>query len=183
VLEGWRGRYHSELVVTARYAHAHMPNLYAPVALLCSPITPDVGEKSAIEVFSRNLWHTQPRPGTIHRRKGPAEQSLSKSRGGPHSCRPVSAPRPCSSRRQDEQFNVAPFGFALHFLHHWQRARTCADYQAAALPGYLLFHGQRRVSKGIAEFLGGFFLALADLPAVDHYVVLLGDAIDANGAE
>ena len=34
-----------------------------------------------------------------------------------------------------------------------------------------------------AEFFGGFLLALAYLSAVDHHVVFVGDAINANGTK
>jgi hypothetical protein len=37
--------------------------------------------------------------------------------------------------------------------------------------------------KTVAEFLGRSFPALADFPTVDHHVVFVSDAIDANGAE
>jgi hypothetical protein len=33
------------------------------------------------------------------------------------------------------------------------------------------------------NFFGGFLLALADLPAIDHNVVLVGTAVDLDGAE
>ena len=88
-----------------------------------------------------------------------------------------------SGRRKDEQFNFAVLSLQLHFLHHRQRARTRADHQAAALPRYLLFQRKWCMAKGIAEFLGSFFLALADFPAVDHHVVFVGDTIDPNGAK
>lgn len=49
------------------------------------------------------------------------------------------------------------------------------------------FHGicerQRRVSKVVAEFLVQFLLAFADLAAVDHHVVFVDDAINADRAE
>ena len=45
---------------------------------------------------------------------------------------------------------------------------------------YLLLQRERRMSKSVTEFLGRFFLALVDLPTVDHHVVLVGDAINPN---
>jgi len=56
-------------------------------------------------------------------------------------------------RRQDQEFNPAPFGLALHFLHYRKRARASADHEAAALPRYLFFEGERRVPEFGAEFL------------------------------
>src|SRR2546425_12849811 len=85
---------------------------------------------------------------------------LSKSRAGWHCCRQVPASKP-RKRRPSAVFE-------LHFLHHRQRSRTRADHEAPALPGYFLFHGERRVSKGVAEFLGRLLLTLADFSAVDH---------------
>jgi hypothetical protein len=39
------------------------------------------------------------------------------------------------------------------------------------------------VAEGIARLLGWFFITLADLAAIDHYVVFVGDAIDSDCAE
>lgn len=39
------------------------------------------------------------------------------------------------------------------------------------------------VAEGVAEFLGGLFLALSHCAAVDDDVMQVGDAVDANGAE
>jgi hypothetical protein len=50
------------------------------------------------------------------------------------------------SRWQNEQINFAPFGFAFHFVHHWQASRTCTDHQAEAFPGYFLSAGKRKSS-------------------------------------
>ena len=58
--------------------------------------------------------------------------------------------------RDDDEFDVAAFGFALYFLHDWQATvRSCADDEALAFPGDLFFEGQGRVSKLVAEFLRG----------------------------
>ena len=87
------------------------------------------------------------------------------------------------NRRQDEQFDLAPFGFTLHIFHHRQRTRANAHHEAAALPWYLFFEGERRVPEFGAELLGRFLLALADPSTVDHHIVFVGDAINANGAK
>jgi len=58
-----------------------------------------------------------------------------------------------------------------------------ADHEAAALPRYLLFEGERRVSEFVAEFFGRLFLAFAYPPAVNHHIMFVGDPIDANGTE
>jgi hypothetical protein len=39
------------------------------------------------------------------------------------------------------------------------------------------------VSKVIAKLLGRLLLALPNLAAVDHHVVIIGGAIDPNGSE
>ena len=39
------------------------------------------------------------------------------------------------------------------------------------------------MSKLLPEFLGRLFRALADLAAVNHHVVVAGDAIDPDGTE
>ncbi len=89
-----------------------------------------------------------------------------------------------SGSGKDEQFDFTALGFELHFFHHRQGAvGPCADYQPATFSGYFLLRGERSASEGIAKFFGGFFLALADLTAVNHHVVLVGDAIDPDGTE
>jgi hypothetical protein len=52
-----------------------------------------------------------------------------------------------------------------------------------AFPGYLLFDGERCVAEGVTELFGWLLLALADLSAVDHHVVFIGNAIDPDGTE
>src|SRR5262252_3283930 len=84
---------------------------------------------------------------------------------------------------QDEQFNSAPFGFPLHLRHHRKRACASADHEAAALPRYLFLEGEWRVSEFGAVFLGRFLLAFTYPPAVNHHIMFVGDAIDANGTE
>src|SRR6516162_9712964 len=84
---------------------------------------------------------------------------------------------------QDEQFNSAPFGFPLHFLHHRKRACASANHEAAALPRYRFLEGKRRVPEFGAEFFGRLFLAFAYPPTVNHHIVLVRDPIDANGTE
>ena len=39
------------------------------------------------------------------------------------------------------------------------------------------------MSEGVAELFGRLLLALPDLPAVDHHVMLVGNAVDADQAE
>src|SRR6266496_703940 len=86
--------------------------------------------------------------------------------------------------RKNKQFDLVTLRFAFHFFHHRQSAEcTSTDDELAAFPGYVLRDGQWRVSKVIAEFLGGIFLAVADLPAVDNHIVLKGSAVDADGAK
>ena len=89
----------------------------------------------------------------------------------------------CFNRRQDQEFDLAAIGFSLHFLHDRQGAASCADHEACAFPRYLLFERERRVAELLAEFLGRLLVALAHLSAVDHHVMVIGDTVDAEGAE
>src|SRR5438128_9467797 len=65
-------------------------------------------------------------------------------------------------RRQNQQFDFSYFGFAFHFFHDGQVSSAGADHQPAALPGYTLFHRDRRVSKGCAILFGRLFFAFTD---------------------
>src|SRR6266581_8584279 len=86
--------------------------------------------------------------------------------------------------RQNKQFDLVTLRLAFHFFHHRQSAEcTSTDDELAALPGYVLRDGQWRVSKVITEFLGRLFLPVADLPAVDDHIVLVGAVVDAEGAK
>ncbi len=78
------------------------------------------------------------------------------------------------------QFNVAPFRLALHLFHHRQSAvGPCAGRQPAAFPRDVLFYRERRMSKSVAEFLGGFFL-FVHLPTIDHHVVFVSDSVNLD---
>src|SRR5712692_4259880 len=83
-------------------------------------------------------------------------------------------------RRKHEQFDLEARGFSLYLIHHWQRAGSGADHQPSAFPRYLLLDGQGCVPESVAELLGYFLLALANLPAIDQHVVFVGDAINAD---
>src|SRR5438876_5983957 len=86
--------------------------------------------------------------------------------------------------RQDQQFNFAPLGLLFDFSHHWKRAvRAGSDHEALTFPGYLFLDGQRRMTELPAESLGGFFLAFADFAAINYDIVLIGAAVDLDGAE
>jgi hypothetical protein len=39
------------------------------------------------------------------------------------------------------------------------------------------------MAEGLPEFLGGLLLPLANLPTIDEHVVLVGNAVEANGAK
>ncbi len=68
----------------------------------------------------------------------------------------------------------------LHVVHHRQGARSSADDQATALPGDLLFQGDRGVSELLAEFLRGLLPTFAHIRTVDHHVVLISNAVDSD---
>jgi len=61
--------------------------------------------------------------------------------------------------------------------------RAGSDHGALTFPGYLFLDGQRRVAELIAELLGRLLLAFADFATINHDVVLLGAAVDLDGAE
>ena len=86
-------------------------------------------------------------------------------------------------RREDEQFDLATHSFTLHFFHDWQCARAGTDHKPPAFPGNLFLDGQRRVSKGVAELFGRFFLALTNSSAIDHDVMFVGNTINADRTE
>ena len=72
------------------------------------------------------------------------------------------------SCRENEQFDLASRGFTLHFVHHRELAVSAgANDQAAALPRYFLLDREWCMTEGVTEFLGRFFLPLADVPMID----------------
>src|SRR6266487_1710814 len=86
--------------------------------------------------------------------------------------------------RKNKQFDLVMLRLAFHFFHHRQSAECAStDDELAAFPRYVLRDGQWRVSKVIAEFLGRLFLTVADLPAVDDHIVLVGAVVIAEGAK
>jgi hypothetical protein len=88
------------------------------------------------------------------------------------------------SCRKNEQFDLASRGFTLHLVHHREPALSAgANYQAAALPGYFFPDREGCMTEGVTEFLGRFFLPLADLPMIDHHIVLVSNTVDPNRAE
>src|SRR5215831_11851456 len=81
---------------------------------------------------------------------------------------------------QDEQRDLLPFGFALHFVHHGQGASSSSNDQTTAFPWNLLFNRYRRVPELVAKFLRWLLLTLTYVSAVDHHVVLIGHAVDSD---
>src|ERR1019366_4790504 len=87
-------------------------------------------------------------------------------------------------RRQDDEVDVATAGLFADLLHHRQRAiSTGADHQPATSPGDVLRDRQRGVPVRAAEPPGRGLPALADLPAVDDQVVIVGHAVDSYRTE
>ena len=76
---------------------------------------------------------------------------------------------------------MAAFCFACHLIHDGQRAGPGTDYEVPAVPRNVLFDGERCVAETAAELLGWLLPALADVTVVDDDVMLVGDAVDANG--
>ena len=86
-------------------------------------------------------------------------------------------------RRQDHEFDFPARGFFLHLFHDGQSACAGPDHQVLALPGYLLFNGNWRMSEGCTGLLGRPLLAFADFTAVDHHIVLMSGPVNADRAE
>jgi hypothetical protein len=80
---------------------------------------------------------------------------------------------------ENEQCDLAASGFTLHIVHHGQATCSGADDQTTTSPRDLLFDRNRRVPELVAEFLRWLLLPHADVPAVDHDVVLVGHAVEA----
>src|SRR6266545_2805118 len=92
------------------------------------------------------------------------------------------ADRLCSG--QHDKVDLAAAGLFLYLLHHGQRAMsTGADHQPAASPRDVLRDRERGMPVRAAEPLGRGLLALADLPAVNDHVVLVGHAVDSYRTE
>src|SRR5215831_4139109 len=85
---------------------------------------------------------------------------------------------------QNDQFNPSLVSFTLHIVHDWKGAvESVANDQLTALPGNLLFSGERRVAKLVAEFFGGLLLPFLDLAPIDDDVVLVRLAANLDRAE
>src|SRR5215472_3570194 len=85
---------------------------------------------------------------------------------------------------ENDQFDPPLLGCALRRIHDGERAReSVADDQLVALPGNLLFNGERRVAELVAEFLREFLLPFLDLAPIDDDVVLVRLAVDLDRAE
>jgi hypothetical protein len=70
------------------------------------------------------------------------------------------------------------------FVHHRRATvRAGADNQPATVLRNLLRGGERGYDQGVAESLRRLLAAFADLPAVDHDVVLVGHVIEADRTE
>src|ERR1039457_5653373 len=83
-------------------------------------------------------------------------------------------------RWEDDQFNFAPLSLTSDPIHDRQCSAARADHQAAAFPRYLLVQRERRVTETVPKLLGGFLLAPANFPPVDHDVVGVLNAVDLN---
>src|SRR5262249_51992550 len=85
---------------------------------------------------------------------------------------------------QNDQFDPSLLGCALHLVHDGESAgESVADDELPALPGNLLFHGDRRVAELVAEFLGGLLLPFLDLAPIDDHVMLVRLAVDLDRAK
>src|SRR5262245_60174972 len=85
---------------------------------------------------------------------------------------------------QNDQFDSSLVSFTLHIVHNGKGAvESVANDQLTALPGNLLFGGERGVAEFAAIFSGGFLLPFLDLSPIDDHVVLVRLAVDLNRAE
>src|SRR5208283_3957502 len=87
-------------------------------------------------------------------------------------------------RGEDDEVDLAAAGLVPDLWHHWQRAVGAgADHQPAASPRDVLLGRERGVPVRAAELPRGGLLPLADLPAVDDQVVIVGHAVDPDRTE
>ena len=85
---------------------------------------------------------------------------------------------------QNDQFDSSLVSFTLHIVHNGKGAvESVANDQLTALPGNLLFGGERGVAEFPAIFSGGLLLPFLDLSPIDDHVVLVRLAVDLNRAE
>jgi threonine dehydrogenase-like Zn-dependent dehydrogenase len=66
---------------------------------------------------------------------------------------------------------------------HPRATRARAHHETLAFPRDLFFYGEGRVPESFLIFLGTLFPTLTHDAALDHNVVLVGDAVNSNGAE
>src|SRR5579864_3522649 len=85
---------------------------------------------------------------------------------------------------QYHQFDLPAFGFPFHLLHDRQLPMDSgSDNELAAFPRHSFFDRKWRMAKVITKLLGWLLLALAGFSAINHYVMLMDDAVDFDCAE
>jgi len=83
-----------------------------------------------------------------------------------------------------QQLHLAMSGLLLDPVHHRKgSAGPGPDHQASAVPGDGLLEGQGSMTEGIAEGFRWLLLASADRATIDHDVVVVDHAVDADRAE
>src|SRR5260370_956970 len=86
--------------------------------------------------------------------------------------------------RQAQELHLAKLGLLSHFGHHWQPAfGSGSDHQPAAAPRDVFFGRERCMAVDVPILLGGLLLSLPNLAPVDDQIVLIGHAVDPDGAE
>ena len=70
--------------------------------------------------------------------------------------------------------------FTLYLVHDRQSPGASTDHEPLALPGYVFLDRERCVSKRVAELFRWLLIALANVPPVDHDIMLVGRTTDAN---
>jgi hypothetical protein len=82
------------------------------------------------------------------------------------------------------QLDLAALGLLFDFFHYWKPAvRAGADDEPLTFPRDLFLNRQWGMAELLTEFLGGLFLAFANFAAINDDIVLLGAAVNLNGAE
>jgi len=75
-------------------------------------------------------------------------------------------------------------GLSLHLVHHRKgSAGPGPDHQAPAVPGDGLLEGQGGMTEGIAEGFRWLLLPSAGRATIDHDVVVVDHAVNADRAE
>ena len=89
-----------------------------------------------------------------------------------------------SRRREHQQLDAPSFGLLGDILDDGQRpGGSAADHEALTVPRDVLAQGKGRVPISRPEGLGRSLLALPEIPAIDHEIVVVGRTVDLDRPE